>query len=338
MDQNIVATVIANDTLIDVTSVVYDSVKNYYYCVTFKAVNPERWATTLNEAIPLLVPSQPGQTANILYENSPDPGNQNWYFNSGKYHQALSYGGGEPTFDVEYTQCNKTYTYLIDSELGLYKFHLPVSLLDTVDLSQMDTAVSSTLVVPAGDQITYFELDGIMDTTNLSTSLWLWRYINSGLSFSYPPKYVQKYETTINGTSSDGTESFFYYNYSDSVPSTMPFENTESYTLASTTDNEFSVKFDGIMPSYYSTAWYSGNISYYVWENPDSSSLKALPLLAALHSRMLAGMDISGLTLADFSYEMAPGYDYFGWLNYACNPSQLQTYKMGYEAEYTKEF
>ncbi len=87
-----------------------------------------------------------------------------------------------------------------------------------------------------------------------------------------------------------------------------------------------------------STAWYSGNISYYVWENPDSSSLKALPLLAALHSRMLAGMDISGLTLADFSYEMAPGYDYFGWLNYACNPSQLQTYKMGYEAEYTKEF
>jgi hypothetical protein len=105
----------------------------------------------------------------------------------------------------------------------------------------------------------------------------------------------------IQGASADGTEAFIYYNYSDSVPSTMPFQNDSSYTVNATANNDFSVTFNGIKPSYYATAWNTQNITFAVWENPDSTSLMALPLLTSLHSRMLAGQDLSGLKLTNFA-------------------------------------
>jgi hypothetical protein len=292
--------------------------------------------TATNQDVQLNVPSQAGQAASILYENVPVQGD--WYFNAGVYHIALGTGGGATTYSVEYSQSKNTYTYLYDPQAGLYKFYLPVSLSDVVDLSisPMDTAVSSVFVVPPGDHLTYFELDGVMDTTDVSTALWLAYFLNPGLNFGYPPKYVQKYGMKVQGASADGTEGFIYYNYSDSVPSTMPFQNSSSYTLNATKNNNFSVTFNGIKPSYYATAWNTGSIGYYVWENPDSTTLMALPLLTSLHSRMLAGQDLSGLALTNFNYEMALGYYYFGWLNYACDPSQIQTYHMGYESEYFK--
>jgi hypothetical protein len=151
-------------------------------------------------------------------------------------------------------------------------------------------------------------------------------------------KYVQKYGMRVYGMSADGTEQFIYYNYSDSVPSTLPFQDASSYMLNATANNDFSVHFNGIKPSYFATYWSTQNVGFAVWENPDSSTFAALPFLTGLHSRMLAGQDLTDLRLGNFNFEMALGYGYGAWLNYACNPNQIQTYRMGYESEYFKGF
>jgi predicted DNA-binding protein (MmcQ/YjbR family) len=340
VNTNISATVYTDDTLIDVTSIQYDSVFKRYDCRMYKAVNPSHWVTSINESPPLSLPGSGGQAANIYYKNAPSASQSDWYFNSGGYSPPNSTLLNGNTFSVAYNQFPNAYTYLYIPESYLYKFHRPATISDTVDLSQMDTAAGVTIPCPTGDQIILYYLVGVIDTTDISTAVLLHTFQSLGsgsASFGYPPKYVQKYETEAFGQSNDNTEQYVYYNYSDSVPETLAFQDHPDYTLNASGINNFNVSFTGPKPSYYATVWSTGNLEFAVFESPDSS-LRALPLLKSLQSKMLAGQDLSSLSLIDFNYEMAKGYDYAGFLNYACNPSLVATYRMDYESEYFKMF
>ncbi|HXD77581.1 MAG TPA: hypothetical protein VN616_07220 [Puia sp.] len=217
---------------------------------------------------------------------------------------------------------------------------MPKTLADTVDLSQMDTARQITIPCPVNDYVQIYYLVGLMDSTDISTAVLLYDFFDLGAgsaSFAYPPKYVQKYETQVWGESNDKSEQFIYYNYSDSVPGTIEFQDNSKFTLVATTNSDFRVTFNGSKPSYYNTAWSAGPVSFDVYESPDST-LQALSLLKSLHSRMLAGQDLSGLTLVNFNFETATGYGFLDFFNYACNPSRIQTYSLPYESEYFKSF
>lgn len=341
VNTNISATVYTADSLIDVTSIQYDSVYKKYDCKMYKAVNPSRWVTSINTGnIPLSLPSTGGQQANIYYINAPSLGQSDWYFNNGESGTPSASSLNGNSFSVTYDQFKNAYTYLYIPEDNLYKFHRPSTLSDTVDLSQMDTAAGVTIPCPAGGNIILYNLVGVIDTTDISTAVLLHTFQSLGsgsASFGYPPKYVQKYETEAWSESNDNSEQYVYYNYSDSVPGALAFENHPTYTLNATGNSQFSVSFNGPKPTYYATVWSTGNLEFEVYESPDSS-LRALPQLESLQSTMLAGQDLSTLALIDFNYEMAKGYDYLGFFNYACNPSLIATYRLDYESDYYKNF
>ncbi|HXD77582.1 MAG TPA: MmcQ/YjbR family DNA-binding protein [Puia sp.] len=63
------ATLQTADTLINVTSIFYDSVYHKFDCRTYKAVNPTRWATSVNGIVQLDITRTGGQPATILYKN-----------------------------------------------------------------------------------------------------------------------------------------------------------------------------------------------------------------------------------------------------------------------------
>jgi hypothetical protein len=182
LNTNVSATVYANDTLIDVTSIVYDSVSQRYRITTYRAVNPTHWVTAVNEIVQLELQAQAGEEASLLYVNAPSTLESSRYFNSGVGHGPIAYQFSANDMLVNYTQVKSTYTYLWDPGDGLYKFYLPVSLSDTVDLSTMDTVRNAAFIIPAGNHLVSFELDAVMDTTDLSKTLSIYNTTNPGLN------------------------------------------------------------------------------------------------------------------------------------------------------------
>jgi hypothetical protein len=185
-----------SDTLVDVTLI--GRVDGFggppdYLVSTYKAVNLARWQTDLpgNYVVPLgTLPAH--TTANLTYINAPfistyltDP-----YFyltilfsdmplydvdQTFKYDPGVN--NGPATISYQYNQYGNDLDYILFESSGQYKFHTHVTDNDTVDLTEMDTAVIVTFSRPAEyAKIVSCSLVGYWDTTN--------NYTNSTLLYS----------------------------------------------------------------------------------------------------------------------------------------------------------
>jgi len=334
-NSTIVANLHTDDTLVDVSTIVNDIVTHQYLAYTYRAVNVSEFSTVVPGNSLITLPNSQGQPAQIYYKNAPTSVPLGWFFNSGFYSTNFGLSNSLTDFSIQYTQHQNTYTYLYMPQSKLYKFHLPVSETDTVDLSQMDTAATPVLQVPSGDTITYLYLAGLTDSTNLNTALLL--YTNQPyMPFGYPTKYIQKYQTFA--LAQNGSEQFFYSNFSDSVPSVMPFPGESSYTLYSTQNNNFDIGFNGVVPCYFATNWSSANIYWTVYQSPDSTNIQAYSFLTSLNSRMLAAQDLSALVFSGFGFQVSPEFSYLRYSDYIFNPSQIATHPISYDLHYFKSF
>jgi hypothetical protein len=176
-----------------------------------------------------------------------------------------------------YIQIPGNYAYALVPIPGLYNFHIPKGVSDTIDCTRLDTAV--TFNFPASPSYTFVQsqLYGYVDTTNINSSMWLYAYYVNPLwtlpDLEYPPTLIQKYALQTTWTSTN-KETVNTYNYSGMVPSNLALPDPNAYNVGSNQVSNFSVSFTGTKPTYYYTQWQNTAVTWTLYASPDSASLQ----------------------------------------------------------------
>ncbi|MBS1662148.1 MAG: hypothetical protein JST68_13980 [Bacteroidetes bacterium] len=315
------ATLTSSQKLVDLTYVSMDTVKSTYSATTFKGVDIGAW-TTSGLVSYTVTPSSVSSTitATIVYTNVPNVSFTGMSMSanpiSGLGPGAFTHSGN--TMKANYSlSSTDNYLYLVMPDPGLYHFHKFTRILDTVDLSKMDTAVKITYNHPSGITGVTTQLIGVMDTTNIDRQLLLyfWNTTNPGglPDVVYPTKQVQKQELQVRAATSNSD--LFFYNYGDKPPTTLPWPDANFITLNSSSGSAFSVKW-GSTPSLYSAGWNNTKITYRVYASGDSTSLNTEALLTSLHSKTLQGQTLTGFKLTDVTVDNVPGMSSIDFTTY----------------------
>jgi hypothetical protein len=352
-----------NDTLVDVTtvgSIVESGFPTVYFVTTWKAVNLARWQTVFpgNYTVPLVKLPPYTAIANLTYINAPyivttsttDP----YFFNSILFsdmpladsYQKASYTPGpgyQGTVNYQYFQYGNDRDYILFEASGQYKFHTYVTNNDTVDLTEMDTAVMFKFTRPAEyATIGSCNLIGYWDTTNYPNSTLLYSLIqgqpiNAIADVEYPKEQCQAYELNVSfiNSNNDGVS---WYSYGNTVPSTLSLPDESAYTLSSSTSSLFSLNFTSSQPTYYETQWSEGGVYWTYYAPPDSTTLHPLSTLTALNSKLLQGQSLSSLSLNSFNFATAQGLNYLNYFEYLTDPALLKVRRLPTLVSFTKNF
>lgn len=340
----LVATLPTAQTLVDLALVTYDTVHTTYFVTDYKGVNPSKWTNLESSGYYNVVyPHAPSTITNTaaVYVNPPAVAYTNLLCND--YVSGFGSTSGMPApgyLDVTY-QLNApgNYTYLIFPLSGLYNFHIPPQTgADTTDLSKMDTATIVNFTKPPDYTIQSIALYGIIDTTDLARSVYLYnKYSTEAIpDLEYPGTTVEDMELFITATNADGTA--HYYSYGNSIPSNLAFPEPSSYTVSSNQGNNFAVNFGSNQPSYYFTQWGNGKIGLTLFAPGDSTSLNPQAILTAMNSKLMQGQSFSGLQLNDLFFETPAGLDCAGFFALEHNPAQLQTQRVPSSVSFFKSF
>ena len=340
---SLVASLRTDQKLLDYTVIGYDSGLSQYVISTYKAVDLSNWSSLIQKDYSAPISPLPSRQASILYTNIPFNQSYPWINNYVGSYANYALSGPPNTYGYSYTQYgSNNYLYLLFSGTGLYNFHIPKGLTDTVDLSHMDTAVMLNFNKPVGYTVTSSTLIGIMDTTDFGRSVILYNnYTYPGQpDMIYPRKLVQKYEPYIYASNGVGQNYFAYYSYGDSIPATLPIPNASAaYTISSTKNTNFSLKFgSAASPSYYSSTWNGTGIHWTLYCSPDSTTLNPVGLLTSLNSKMLKGQNLSGIAVAGFGYESAQGFKYQDFFSYIHNMTMINTRRVPVSIQFGQTF
>ena len=336
----LVATLNTTQTVVDFSTVDYDTTNVKYVIKTYKGVNPSKWLSVDAQGYNVPYPAGTSMSANVVYKNPPAVAlNPLWLADDvGSVQDIYSYPPGYIVANyLQYSPTN--YVYFLFTAAGLYNFHIPQGINDTVDLSQMDTAVMLNFDLPATFTVQGSILNGIMDTTDFSKSIWLFYNLQDVKTWDleYPRKLVQEFELNVNANNS--TKGYAtYYSYGDTISAALPLLDQSVYTLSSTQFNNFTEQFTTVHPSYYYTQWQAGKVDYFLYASPDSTHLNPQTLLTSLNSKMLQGQVLSGLSLSTFYFENAQGFNYANFFSYEHNPIQLKSQRVPSSVTFEQSF
>src|SRR5579863_1302474 len=221
-----------------------------------------------------------------------------------------------------------TYNYLLLTQSGLYKLYKPSSSFDTVDLSNMDTAVPVTLnrTTPFSIQPGFSPyptlLTGVPDTTDLSSAILLSTETPPlpHSDFAIPKTPMQKYELRLSAANSVG-DNVFFYNYGSTVATTPVFPDPNSFNILSNQTDSFNVSWSGTRPSYVWTQWGNNTVFLELYNSPDSTVQHPTSFLTGLNSKLLKGQPLGGMTISSIQIEAAPGFNYNAFMTYSCDSS-----------------
>jgi hypothetical protein len=327
----LVATLQTAQNLIDLALITYDTSQSNYQIVAYKAIDPSKWTSLegtgyYHNYYPRL--SNPVYIGPVVFKNTPSVPTD--YAMVSDYVSSLSVTESVPApgyLEVVYPQAVPTnYTYLILPSTGLYNFHLPPPQTqpDTADLAVMDTAVTINFTKPAACVLNNVSLYGILDTTDLSKSIFLYnKIIGQPIpDLEYPQKLVQEMECYVSA-SYVGGGGVSYYSYGKSIPTNLPFPDPSSFSITAAQGNNFSFSFPSGNPSYYNTQCNTAKISLSLSAPGDSTTLDPQAFLTALNSKMLQGQDFSTLKITGYDFTTLTGLDYSGLVDLEHNPAQL---------------
>jgi hypothetical protein len=344
----IITTLRTSQKLVDVTTVVNDSSAGQIYVTTWKAVDPTQWTTPYPNGYNIRDYNTSGAAAQLYYTNLPARWTANVTFadgvNSGWSSAVPSTGSATPPYGnlgVNYSMHAGNYAYFLFPIQKRYNFHIPAGTADTVDLSQMDTAIKVNYYRP-GYIFTACNMVGDMDTTNIDRALLLYApTFGPGFdttavqNFCYPPTLVEKYELRIFAHTPDKQNYLSYYSYGPQVPATMPFPDSTGYTLNSTQPDDFSVTLLTVKPSYLSIEYATSNVDWVVFGSPDSTQLHPLSRLSSLNSKMLRQQNLGSLSFASFGYGTADQLNYQDYFSFVCNEQRASTSRPASEVDFT---
>jgi len=310
-------------TLVDV-SVIYPY--NYapgqaqYFAYTYKGVNLAGWKNIpLSDSVPGTVYPIANGNATLALMNIAVPPAFLWQFmsndNNDTTHspQGVSYSDN---LTVTYPNEGDQYAYIAFPYNGLYKLHKIQGVNDSVDLSQLDTAITLSFTWSTEYNLNIL-LYGYMDSTNLSNRLLLAPgHGDYTQAYTYEAMYpshneFQKYDLMLtanpavyNSGSTIEEQATLRLTNLSSIPLNIPLLDESYYIVNSKTPDSFSISFPKVKPTYYTFSCSFGTGNEFLLTVPGDPTIldpeKALAI--PLHSKFLQGdnpaMFVNGFTMA----------------------------------------
>ena len=321
-NQPIITDLQTTATLVDV-SVIYPY--NYapgqaqYIVNTYKGVNLASWKNIpLSDSVPGAVYPIAQGNATLALKNASDVLGMLWQFTSNDNNDTTHSPQGVVTSDdfiVTYPNEGDQYAYIAFPYDSLYKLHKIQGVNDSVDLSQLDTAITLSFIWP-----TEYNLDvllyGYIDTTNRSNRLLLapghGAYThNYTYEAMYPSHHeFQSYDLVLTGYQNNYNTSSTFLQQANlrltnlrSIPLTIPLLDESYYIINSKTPDSFNISFPKVKPTYYTfyCMFNTGN-NFFLTVPADSTVLDPeKALVVPLQSKMLKGenpqMFVEGFTM-----------------------------------------
>lgn len=352
------STTLSSDApLVDLTTITYNQgYQNPYFVTSYRGVNPRTWSSLqpMNfGSIQRPTPYVTSSPASIVYTNPPAlTGNVYDYsvLQMSNYaspnavvecyipNSGINYQPGT-SLSINYYEEGTNDVYLLFPQLGLYNIHPWHSANDIVDLSHMDTAAKIIYAKPPLMSVGLSLLRGFFDTANnlANTAELFSGSYGADYDLLYPPKGVQLYEL-LTFTSNLSEESYLFYSYGPTVPTSLPFPTSPSYTVLANQPDNFSVQFPGIRPSNYEVTCVGDSVTLYVLASPDSTVQHPITLLNGLNSKMLHGQGYANVATQTFTWDLYPGLDYAGGYNYFFNPGVWSKIRLNGSTSFSKGF
>jgi hypothetical protein len=298
------------------TVIIYRPIASAYYITTNKAISPGAWSILPgSDSVIGLPPNNPipnYTTAYLYYTNVPVPQSEPWYFSgSNTNFQTGQYNNtGNDQLVIGFWQTPDFDVYLSFPNKSRYNFHrMSGALADTVNLANMDTAISFRIPHPAMYTNSETFVNGFPDSTNLQQDLSVSVYAAgidtiAGADVVYPgrkvfQKYQYSYTAYDNGYADESSYADFW---ADSVNPTPLLPDNTYFNLLSATSSNFSVQFTKLAPGYYTTI-YTGTNFYLSLNAPgDSTKLQPVSFLTALNSKMLKNVTVTTMALTSFGF------------------------------------
>jgi hypothetical protein len=339
----VVAKMTTAKAVLNVATVVQGITFSYYGVNIYTSVQPANWQVIPGNPVPLSYPI--ATTAQVVYTNTPTYDPNSTHFSSlpavTSAGVGISYDNTNDVVKINYPGRSNDYLYILYPPLGLYSYQPVNTSYDTISLAQMDTTAKVFYIMPAQYTLATTFLTGYPDTTDFSKyqSLYLYWSNQTLADLQYPPQSVvpfQKYALDVDA--STATEYINYLTFANTPPTgtlTLPFPVTPIYTLNATANDSFSVTFSQ-QPTDYGTVWAAGDIGVTIIAPPDSTQVKALPLLTSLNSKLLQGRTLNTLAIQNFMYESVLGVNYNSYFQHQTNSNQMNTKPFASDLHYTK--
>jgi hypothetical protein len=356
VNTTITATIKAYANLVDLTTVVYHASSDSFEVTSFNGVNPSSWTTPIspinyNYHVP--TDTLPAVPDTIFYVHPPALVSTANYFDDGMYmSDDVKLGGfwhpvytpSDPLYQpggllvLPYQHNGNNPVFLSFGALGLYNMHTSITTHDTVDLTNMDTFATIQYSFPSPYNSLYTLLNGYIDTTDLDKSMQLWTNQPGPGILQYPRTGFQAFETFSYAVSTSTNESLTFCSFGPSLPATLTFPADPAYTISSNQADNFSVSFSSIDPTIYGTTWKAGKVSLLTVASPDSAVIHPATLLSNLDSKLLQGLNLSGLKATSFHWQTYTGLNYEAVVNYFATPAGMKKQHLAFLTSYEKTF
>ena len=327
--------------LVDVTEIETSNPTNFVSVGIFKGVDPTTWVSAVPSDYGVHIPARNSPTsAQTVVHNFPISAiytssvYNSFVFSAGPYN-SFNFGNNPgTTLELSYQRFAGSYNYFAipGSSPGLYKLYLPAGDHDTLDCNHLDTLVSLnfnrsgaapyTLSFPSTSFLAIPDTTNFLKSIDLIANAYFAPFPHADLVF--PKEPMQKYELSLAAILSTN-DNVRYYSYSKNLPAAPVFPSASSFSVNSTTIDNFSVSFTGTKPSYYQTSWSNGTVYVNLCSSPDSSTVHLLSLLNNQKSKLLSHFSVNDLVLKGFSFDNADGLSYGDFFSYTCNPALLKT-------------
>ncbi len=321
----------SNESKYNVTLIEFSNITQKYTIATSYQVNPDNWYMGQG-FIRVRRPEVPSisQGSTITHFNVPSIPTQpvgTFYYQFGN----ASPGNWDPinhTIILDYRRPNPFYSFLLIPSLRKYKFHDTKSNSDSVDCTQMETAL--TLNYKKGFEVTDSVriVEGYRKKDDYSTYIPLWSdfYENHKALYDimYPPTGVEQYFIQYYAFDKKGNEHYSQC-LSDKVPTTMEFLDDSYYSIIKKDTNDFEIKFLKSITGY-GISFLGDNYTWSISLPAEKTNLKGTTKLIDLNkTKLLKDIKLSPFKSKFIGFTKADNYSLNEFHNIIMDPLQSQS-------------
>ena len=309
----------SEQTKFNITTVDFDQPSGIKYVQTFYQVTPDHWKINQANNVGFYDSSYETKVeGELFYYNLP----QNVQAASIQFGNAYAggYNGIDKTITLNYSWKLPYLSCVLFPSLRLYHFYETTNIKDSVNLAQMDTALTFTFQksLPLSSSTRRVTIYKKKDDISSVVRFWRSTY-ESGVAeydIMYPPKDAAQY--LVEFAAVDNNHAVHITNqFGDQLPTTLDFLDSSYYSVTQHGIQNFEISFPKTKPSVYSVSFTADKLFWNIHLPSEKNTFNGTDKIIDLsQSILLKAMDFSKIQPGELHIENGDNMTYVDYYNF----------------------
>jgi hypothetical protein len=306
----------SEQTKFNITTIDRIDSTNRIYVQTFYQVLPDHWKINQPNNVGFYAPDHTGEVnGSIYYFNA--PGSLQGPFQIGDANSG-GYNGYNKMYSEGYKSKLPYHSCLLFPDQKLYRLYDATSMIDSVDLSQMDTALTynfqkSFPFTFSTRTLTIFEKK---DDPTSRVTFWRSPYPDPGYDIMYPSKDAEQYLVDFIAIDGNG-QAHITDQFGDTIQSQIDFLDSSYYQVTQKDSLHFDISFPKTQPTLYTVSLKADNFLWDIHLPSTKNTFSAADKIIDISkSTRLHGMDFSQLHFGGLHIENGDNMNYTDYYNF----------------------